>query len=87
MSIMEVLSLGIPVMATNVGGNGEIVTDKVGKLLPADPRPEEIAARLTAYYRLSAEEKNAIRENAHAQIVSEWDVEKLSNEAALYLGS
>ncbi len=36
-SIMEALSFGIPIIATNVGGNSEIVNGKTGALLPANP--------------------------------------------------
>jgi glycosyltransferase involved in cell wall biosynthesis len=42
-SIMEAESFGIPVIATAVGGNPEIVTDTCGKLISANPTPEEIA--------------------------------------------
>lgn len=42
-SIMEVISCGIPVIATDVGGNREIVTDQNGILLPSNPSPQEIA--------------------------------------------
>jgi len=42
-SIMEAQSCGIPVIATAVGGNNEIVTEKVGILLNPDPTPDEIA--------------------------------------------
>lgn len=41
-SIMEVISCGIPVIATDVGGNCEIVTDKNGMLLSPNPSPQEI---------------------------------------------
>ncbi len=42
-SIMEAISCGIPIIATNVGGNPEIVSDKNGILLTANPTPTEIA--------------------------------------------
>ena len=42
-SIMEVISCGIPVIATGVGGNREIVTDQNGILLSPNPSPQEIA--------------------------------------------
>lgn len=45
-SIMEAMSAGIPVVATAVGGNPEVVDDKDGKLLSANPSPEEIAEAL-----------------------------------------
>ena len=42
-SIMEAQSCGIPVIASAVGGNKEIVNEKVGILLSANPTPNEIA--------------------------------------------
>lgn len=42
-SIQEAISCGIPVIATNVGGNPEIVSEENGILLKADPTPAEIA--------------------------------------------
>lgn len=41
-SIMEAISQDIPVVATNVGGNSEIVTCETGALVPANPTPEEV---------------------------------------------
>lgn len=41
-SIMEAISQDIPVVATNVGGNSEIVTSETGTLVSADPTPEEV---------------------------------------------
>ncbi|MBI5839968.1 MAG: glycosyltransferase [Chloroflexi bacterium] len=42
-SIMEAISCGIPVIATAVGGNVEIVSEKNGLLLHDTPQPEEVA--------------------------------------------
>jgi len=42
-SIMEAQSCGIPLIASAVGGNKEIVHEKVGILLNPDPTSEEIA--------------------------------------------
>ena len=46
-SIQEAISYGIPVIATNVGGNPEIVSDKNGILLKPNPSPEEAAQALS----------------------------------------
>lgn len=41
-SIMEAQSFGIPVIATNVGGSGEIMTQENGILLSANPSSNEV---------------------------------------------
>jgi glycosyltransferase involved in cell wall biosynthesis len=87
MSIMEVLSLGIPVMATNVGGIGEIVHEGVGHLLSPDPTPREIAGELTAFYNLTAEQRQGMRERAHRECLAGWNVNKISEEVADFLKS
>lgn len=45
-AIQEAISCGIPVIATSVGGNPEVVSEKNGILLPPNPTPEEVAAAL-----------------------------------------
>lgn len=42
-SIMEAISCNIPVVATNVGGNSEIVTKETGMLVNSNPNPQEVA--------------------------------------------
>lgn len=42
-SIQEAISCGIPVIATSIGGNPEIVSERNGILLSPDPNPQEIA--------------------------------------------
>lgn len=59
-SIMEACGVGVPVLATGVGGTGEIVEDGVnGRLLPADPAPE-VVARTIAWF-MDVEEDDALR--------------------------
>ena len=46
-SIMEAISFGIPILATNVGGTNEIVKDSVtGILIDKDSTPEDIANQI-----------------------------------------
>jgi glycosyltransferase involved in cell wall biosynthesis len=45
-AIQEAVSCGVPVVATSVGGNSEIVSVKNGVLLPPSPTPEEIGLAL-----------------------------------------
>jgi glycosyltransferase involved in cell wall biosynthesis len=42
-AVMEAVSCGIPVIATSVGGNREIVGERNGILLDENPSPQEIA--------------------------------------------
>ncbi|MBL8099490.1 MAG: glycosyltransferase [Anaerolineales bacterium] len=42
-AVMEAISCGVPVIATSVGGNAEIVSKRNGILLNPNPTPEEIA--------------------------------------------
>jgi len=49
-SIMEAQSFSIPVIATDVGGNSEIVNDNNGSLLSASPSAKEIAKVLLYCY-------------------------------------
>jgi colanic acid/amylovoran biosynthesis glycosyltransferase len=45
-AVMEAVSCGIPVVATAVGGNVEIVSERNGSLLPPNPGPDEVATAL-----------------------------------------
>jgi len=45
-SIMEAISCGIPAIATNVGGNPEIVSERNGILLSTNPTSDEVAQAL-----------------------------------------
>jgi colanic acid/amylovoran biosynthesis glycosyltransferase len=45
-SVMEAMSFGIPVIATNVGGTSEIVSDETGLLIDQGFSPEELSVSL-----------------------------------------
>lgn len=49
-AVMEAISCGIPVIATGVGGNTEIVSSRNGQLLSPNPSPDEIAAALLVHW-------------------------------------
>tara|TARA_B100001287_G_scaffold238699_1_gene212265 strand:+ start:1537 stop:2769 length:1233 start_codon:yes stop_codon:yes gene_type:complete len=63
-SIMEAISFGIPVIATNVGGTSEIVNNKNGYLLEANPSKFEVASKIQEFYNLSVQEKLRKRKSA-----------------------
>jgi glycosyltransferase involved in cell wall biosynthesis len=61
-SIIEAASFGIPAIATDVGGTGELVrTGETGQLLPADLTPEVLAKALQAAAGQPAEKAAAER--------------------------
>lgn len=64
-SMMECMSAGVPVIATAVGGVPEIVKENYnGILLPANPKPEEIAAALLKFHSQSEEQLLTFRRHA-----------------------
>ena len=44
---IEAIAAGIPIIATDVGGCNEIVSNKNGILLNSDPSPEQISDAIT----------------------------------------
>jgi glycosyltransferase involved in cell wall biosynthesis len=48
-SIMEAISFGIPVIATDVGGTSEIVNEKTGVLIDKDFKPNEVSLIIDKY--------------------------------------
>lgn len=64
-SIMEALSFGIPVFATNVGGTSELVDDSVGKILDANFNIQKVSNQIDSFLSLSDSEIKTYRENAY----------------------
>ena len=64
-SIMEALSAGIPVVATNVGGTAEAVNNKNGFLIPAEFDCCNVAQIIDNYLNLPVAEQNVYRRNAY----------------------
>jgi glycosyltransferase involved in cell wall biosynthesis len=61
-SIMEAMSFGIPVLATDVGGNGEIVNEGNGLLIPSNSDSKNIKNILTTFLALN---QNAVKIDAY----------------------
>ncbi|MBR4454514.1 MAG: glycosyltransferase [Bacteroidales bacterium] len=64
-SIMEALSAGIPVLATNVGGTSEAVNSNNGFLIPANFDCSRVAQIIDNYLDMSQIEQQTIRRNAY----------------------
>ena len=63
-SVMEAMSFGIPVIATDVGGNCEIVDASNGRLIPAQFELSELVEALMFFDNLSEEAFLSFRHQA-----------------------
>lgn len=63
-SIMEAISFGVPVIATNVGGTDEIMNELTGVLLPANFEVDKLADSILKYINMPSEHYMNARENA-----------------------
>jgi colanic acid/amylovoran biosynthesis glycosyltransferase len=75
-SVMEAMSFGIPVIATNVGGTSEIVSGKTGLLIDPDFSPEELAGKI--------QEFTQIRDINNPRVASREEWEKISKAENVY---
>lgn len=85
-SIMEAISFGVPVMATDVGGNSEIVTEKTGVLLPKDVGPELIGKHINNF-RGSKMNSMEFRKNIRKVFFESFHAEKNYSEFAMEIKS
>lgn len=73
-SVQEALAVGVPVIATDVGGVAEAVDDRVGALLPPSPSDDEVVAALEAVgWGGSPAERAARRDAAHRRWAEVFD--------------
>ena len=81
-SVQEAFAMGIPALATAVGGIPDMVTDgQTGFLLPAVPSAQQVAAGLIKFARLPQPEKQALGDNARALWEKNFDAAR--NAAAM----
>jgi colanic acid/amylovoran biosynthesis glycosyltransferase len=77
-SIMEAMSFGVPVIATDVGGTSEIVNEKTGLLLDADFSPDKLAAGIEVL--IKRPDYNQIRKYAREKWENEIMAKKVYPE-------
>lgn len=76
-SIMEAMSAGIPVIATDVGGTKEILIDNFnGYLVPKNLTPEELTNKMMTFIQLSDSNKEYLRYNARKTWEDKFDSAK-----------
>ena len=66
-SIMEAMSFGIPIIATDAGGTSELVSDEIGKIIPINIDSNELSNMLREQLEIDDELYRKKRENARKQ--------------------
>lgn len=85
-SLMECMAYGIPAIATDVGGNSEIVLNgRTGFLLSKDPTPDEIANVIKEYYLLADSDKECLRTACMKLWSEKFDADKNAREIYSHL--
>lgn len=80
-SIMEAISFGIPVLATDVGGTNEIVIDGFnGKLLSKDFTSVDFKKEVLHFYNMTDEEYTVFRSNARKHWEDNFNAERNYNK-------
>ncbi len=75
-SIMEAMSFGIPCIATDVGGTGEIVNESNGVLVSKEASPGEISDAIRFVYSMNDADYLALRRRARASWKERFDAEE-----------
>lgn len=89
-SIMEAMAAGIPALATDVGGNAEIVDDSVGGLVEADISPAMLAEAIAKLGKMTAWQRHAMRQACRQRIERDYDQSRNAKavaEALLHLNT
>lgn len=78
-SIMEALSVGLPVIATDVGGTKEIINSNVGYLFDVQTKDEEIANKIIGLYKQNNNEYIQMQQNCIKNWENNFNSEKNYN--------
>lgn len=66
-SIMEAMSFGIPILATNAGGTAELVKDGIcGTVIPVDSKPSDIALNITKFITMDTRQYHEMRKSSRS---------------------
>ena len=80
MSIIEAMSCGLPIIATDVGGNHELVTDGVNGYLPSNLDFHGKVNALKKFMELSIDKKQDMGHNSRRLAVSRFSLLEMSTQ-------
>ncbi|WP_369018020.1 glycosyltransferase [Thermatribacter velox] len=75
--LLEAHATGLPIVATDVGGNGEIVLDGVTGFLVPPGEPDSLAQAMMRLMNLPPEEQSRMGELGRQHIVENFDMERV----------
>ncbi len=75
-SIMEAYSFGIPAIATNVGGTGELVNNHNGRLINVESDPQNVANTIEELIQLPDKEFTNLKKEAYRKFENDFSAEK-----------
>lgn len=74
-SIMEAISYGIPVLATDIGGTSEIVNTDFGFLMDVNITPESVKSYIQSFKLLPSDKRTQMRHSAYQYWETHFDAE------------
>ncbi len=77
MVLLEASASELPMVATDVGGNGEVVKDGVTGYLSRPANPEELAEKMNTMMSLSSQERQEMGHNAREYVLEKYDIDAI----------
>lgn len=74
--ILEAMAIGLPVISTDCGGMGEVITDKVNGFLVPIRNPDAIVEKVLKIYNMNELEINLLTQKANLEIKEEFDEDR-----------
>jgi colanic acid/amylovoran biosynthesis glycosyltransferase len=84
-SILEAISHGVPVLATDVGGTHEIIDNACGKLIPPNVNPQILSDEICNFINMEQVQIRTIRKNAVKKYQNHFSNEFINKELILSL--
>jgi len=80
---LEAMACELPIVASNVGGLPEIISEETGRLVP--PRqPEALAEAISEVLELDETQRREMGAKARRKVVDNWSVDKLAEQVVEY---
>lgn len=85
-ALMEAMSIGMPIIATDVGGTRDLYSEKMLRwLLPSDPSPTAVADRLSSLALIPAEDYRSACNAAYTSWDLAWNADRNYAEFVRFL--